>query len=238
MKEAATDAGNTMVLSGQQAGGLCPVSRSPLSACEPAGDLHAIGASNNCEDGKATVDPDEPSALVLRSMLMAPAGMEGRSFDVQAHLPSGNPPGDRRGQDSGARSHHASPGRGSRCLMGRSIRRSRRVSSCTRMVPILGRVTDRGCPSPTRIPSRPLGSLLFRRRSSRGAVLCVCVAGSRPGPLSRRSERALGQGQRRPPRTPGRRPPFVRRGRSPVWLLSRLVQPGTCGQRCHSSSSG
>jgi hypothetical protein len=37
---------------------------------------------------------------------MAPAGMEGRSFDVQAHLPSGNPPGDRRGQDSGARSHH------------------------------------------------------------------------------------------------------------------------------------
>jgi hypothetical protein len=114
----------------------------------------------------------------------------------------------------------ASPGRGSRCLMGRSIRRNRLVSSCTRMVPIFARVTDLGCPSPTRIPSRPLDLSCFGDERSRCAVLCACVAGSQPGPSSRRIERALGQDQRRPPRTPGRRPPFARRGRSPVSLLS------------------
>jgi hypothetical protein len=75
----------------------------PAAEGSEAADLHAIGVSNDCEDGKATVDPDESSALVLRSMLMAPAGMEGRSFDVQAHIPSVNASGDRRGQDSGAR---------------------------------------------------------------------------------------------------------------------------------------
>jgi hypothetical protein len=75
----------------------------PAAEGSEAADLHAIGVSNDCEDGKATVDPDESSALVLRSMLMAPAGMEGRSFDVQAHMPSVNAPDDRRGQDSGAR---------------------------------------------------------------------------------------------------------------------------------------
>ena len=37
MKEASTDPGNTMVLSGEQAGRFCPVSGSPLSACDPAG---------------------------------------------------------------------------------------------------------------------------------------------------------------------------------------------------------
>jgi hypothetical protein len=75
----------------------------PAAEGSEAADLHAIGVSNDCEDTKATVDPDESSALVLRSMLMAPAGMEGRSFDVQAHIPSVNASGDRRGQDSGAR---------------------------------------------------------------------------------------------------------------------------------------
>jgi len=37
MEEAATDAGDAMVLSGEQAGGLCPVLGSPLYASEPAG---------------------------------------------------------------------------------------------------------------------------------------------------------------------------------------------------------
>src|SRR5215213_2425354 len=36
-------------------------------------------------------------------MLMAPAGMVVRSFDVQAHIPSVNASRDRRGQDSGPR---------------------------------------------------------------------------------------------------------------------------------------
>jgi hypothetical protein len=76
----------------------------------------------------------------------------------------------------------ASPGCGSRCLMGRSIRRNRLVSSCTRMVPIFGRITDLGCPSPTRIPSRPLGPSCFGDESSRGAVLA---------PVSREADLAL-----------------------------------------------
>jgi hypothetical protein len=147
--------------------------------------------------------PDEPSALVLRSMLMAPAGMVVRSFDVQAHIHQSTRRVTVADRTLTRGPTMASPTRGSRCLMGRSIRRSRRVSSCTRMVPILGRVTDLGCPSPTRIPSRPLGPSCFGDERSRGAVLCVGVAGSRPGPLSRRSERALDQDQRRPPRTLG-----------------------------------
>jgi hypothetical protein len=66
--------------------------------------------------------------------------------------------------------------------MGRSIRRNRLVSSCTRMVPIFGRITDLGCPSPTRIPSRPLGPSCFGDESSRGAVLA---------PVSREADLAL-----------------------------------------------
>src|SRR5512132_804129 len=47
---------------------------------------------------------------------------------------------------------------------GRSSRRSRRVSSCTRIVPILGRVTERGWPSPTLIDQAPLLPALLRSR--------------------------------------------------------------------------
>jgi hypothetical protein len=147
----------------------------PAAEGSEAADLHAIGASNNCKDGKATVDPDEPSALVLRSMLMAPAGMEGRSFDVQAHIPSVNAPDDRRGQDSGARCCYGLTRMWVEVLDGSEHPRNRLVSSCTRMVPIFGRITDLGCPSPTRIPSRPLGSFLFRRRTlSRCRPLRLC----------------------------------------------------------------
>jgi hypothetical protein len=92
MKEASTDAGDAIVLSGQQASGFRPVSGTPLGAGEPTGtppqpalsasqrpgssetaDLDAIGVSNNCEG---------------------------------ADVPSVSSPGDRCGQDSGTRSRY------------------------------------------------------------------------------------------------------------------------------------
>jgi hypothetical protein len=50
----------------------------------------------------------------------------------------------------------------------RDRRRSRRVSSCTRTTPMVGRVTQRGWPSPTRIEKvSPLPCLLRSRKLSR-----------------------------------------------------------------------
>src|SRR5512132_1955788 len=52
----------------------------------------------------------------------------------------------------------------SSCLTVRSKRRNRRVSSCTRTVPILGKVTERGWLSPTRMQQVPLLFRLLRSR--------------------------------------------------------------------------
>jgi hypothetical protein len=73
-----------------------------------------------------------------------------------------------------------------------------------------------------RIPSRPAGSFLLRRRKLSWRP-CACVWGSRPdGHRVGRIERALDSGRRRPPRTlgadfcsPGK--PSDQLGRGPVW---------------------
>jgi hypothetical protein len=52
----------------------------------------------------------------------------------------------------------------SRWATGRSSRRSRRVSSWTRIVPILGSVTERGWPAPTRTEKALLLPCLLRSR--------------------------------------------------------------------------
>ena len=78
---------------------------SQRSRSTEAADLDAVGVSNNRKDGKATIYPDEPPTLALRSLLMAQATMVVRGLKVQAHIPSVNSPRDSRGQNSGARSH-------------------------------------------------------------------------------------------------------------------------------------
>ena len=129
MKEASADVGDAMVLPSQRTNGFRPVSGTPPGARERPGtlpqpavpasqrsrsgeaaDLGAIGAGNDGEGGKSTVDPDEPPNLTLRWLPVAAAGMEVRSLDVQVYIPSVSSPRDRRGQDSRGRSDNGPAG--------------------------------------------------------------------------------------------------------------------------------
>ena len=75
---------------------------------------------------------------------MAPLGVVVRGFDIQAHIPSVASPADGGEQDSGARRDDYLTRARIEAFDWTEQSRSRLVSSCTRTVPIFGKVTDRG----------------------------------------------------------------------------------------------
>jgi hypothetical protein len=127
-------------------------------------DLGSGGGGSYGERGKSTVDPDKPGVVVGEARWVAAVRVEVRRLDVEADVPASAMPTTGREQDPGPRGHHELPG-ASIVLRDRAEQPPQpAVSSWTRTVPILGSVTERGWPSPTRIEQAPLLPTLLRSR--------------------------------------------------------------------------
>ena len=130
----------------------------------PSAYLGSISGSRHRELPEAAVNSDKSLPGSITSGMVTPVWVEVRCKDREADIPSVSVTDDRCEQHlaRGARVGFLRPE--STCWTGRSNHRTGRVSSCTRMTPMVGNVTERGCPSPTRIEQVPFRPILFRSR--------------------------------------------------------------------------
>jgi len=186
VEKVSTDVGDVGVLPGQAPDRLGPVARAgpgrrdvmrqPAEAhhaamqrhgCSEAADLGPVRSRCHSERDEASVQPNKP-VIAGRSGQVATVGVQVGGLHVEADIPAGPVPTTVANRILARGAILDCPVPVSSWATGRNSRRSRRVSSWTRTTPIVGRVTERGRPSPMRIEQpRPLPCLLRSRKLSR-----------------------------------------------------------------------